>query len=88
MEKCKDCPLLYKSDDRYVCLGNKYNVFQAIDPEREACEKYKTFKYTCFCCYFFDKGMCKAETGEYRSTTKENVACAEFEYSIIRTFKV
>lgn len=88
MAKCKNCPLLYKIDDRYVCLGNKYDVYRAIDPESEVCEKYKTIRNTCFCCYFFDNGICKADAGEYRSTTEDNIACAEFEFSLIRTFKV
>lgn len=44
--------------------------------------------YHCEDCYFFEKGMCKADTGEYRSTTPENIACVEFEFKKIRNFKI
>lgn len=80
MAKCKDCALM-ETDGFSYCLGK--DLYTEVTPGNEACSDFIDKEYRCNDCYFFDKGICKAVTGEYRYADKSNEACDEFEYKRI-----
>lgn len=45
-------------------------------------------KYCCMDCAYFGKGEVCRRSGEYRTTTKENVACEDFEYDKIINYRI
>lgn len=51
-------------------------------------DKDNARKYCCRDCSYFVIGeVCRCQ-GEYRETTKENVACVNFEYDKIINFRI
>lgn len=70
-----------ETDGFSYCLAK--DLYTEVNPEDEACSEFEDSKYRCRDCCLFDKGLCKADTGEYRYSDNDNEACKEFEYKHI-----